>query len=488
MHESPAEEESEAHMAAKHVLILFTDQQRWDTIGALGNPHIQTPHLDALAGESQIFENCITPSPVCVPARLSMLAGQYPARTGCNNNNAQSDYRGEGYYAMLTQSGFQSCCVGKMHHLMDPYGPIGFDKRYTQEELSEPQDDYTKFIIAHYPWVFDYHGMRSEMYYVPQISPLPPCAHPTTWVGDHAVDYIRGCDAARPTLLMASFIHPHPPCAPPAPWQKLYREYAPPPLVPAEEDMPAFREMMGDRGSRARLMISDQDMLRQKNFYYACVSYVDYQVGRIVRSLKDKGMYEDTLILFTSDHGDMMGDYQAVGKRTMVDASCRVPFLLKIPGMTPARRSEVCSLVDVAPTVLAWAGVAYDPAEFDGIDLLGGAKHDFVFSQHGCGGNGLYMVTDGQRKLIYKAANDRYYYFDQIPERKDVFDPANPTVQRMRALLETYRASDVNKAAVSKTYESYTKIQPHAPGRMDHVMRRAQERAAIPPEYRIDLA
>ena len=205
----------------KHIVVIFTDQQRADTIGAMGNAAIQTPHLDALAADSVVFERCYTPSPVCVPARLSMFSGLYPARTGCNNNNAQAAYQGEGVYAAITRAGYQSCGVGKMHHLLDPYGSMGFGRRITQEELSDPRDDYTKFILEHHPRVFDYHGMRSEMYYVPQISPLPPEDHPTQWVGDRSIEYIRQCDPSRPIFLMTSFIHPHPPYCPPAPWNKL---------------------------------------------------------------------------------------------------------------------------------------------------------------------------------------------------------------------------------------------------------------------------
>ena len=108
----------------KHILVLFTDQQRFDTVAALGNPWIQTPNLDALARESVVFEHCVTPSPVCVPARLSMYFGQYPARTGCNNN-MDSAYSGKGFYGRITSQGYQSCCVGKMHHLWDPYRPHG---------------------------------------------------------------------------------------------------------------------------------------------------------------------------------------------------------------------------------------------------------------------------------------------------------------------------------------------------------------------------
>lgn len=470
----------------KHILLLFTDQQRWDTISALGNSHIQTPHLDALARDSVVFDQCITPSPVCVPARLSMLSGQYPVRTGCNNNNVENCYTGSGFYAQITAANYQSCCVGKMHHLIDPYGPMGFEKRYTQEELADPRDDYTQFIQKNYPWLFDYHGMRSEMYYMPQISSLPPKDHPTQWIGDHSVDFIKNRDKDRPMFLVSSFIHPHPPFAPPAPWQKLYRQDPPAPFCP--EGLEGCQELIGDRCSCQRLMMSEQDVLRMKNYYYACVSFVDYQVGRIIDALKEEGIYDDTLIVFTSDHGDMMGDYGAVGKRTMVDASCHVPCIVHYPGREHEARHQVCSLVDIAPTLLTYAGVDYAADDFDGIDLFGEEHHDYVYSQHGCGKDGTYMVTDGTHKLIYKAATERYYYFDQIPETKEVYDAASPTVQHLKELLDAYRQKDANHSQHSKTYEPVTKTHPHYPGRMDHAARHDEELAAIPGEYAIDLA
>lgn len=471
----------------KHILILFTDQQRWDTISALGNPAIQTPNLDKLVEDSVVFDNCITPSPVCVPARLSLFSGQYPARTGNNNNNTDKTYDGEGYYKRITDSGYQSCCVGKMHYLWDPYGSLGFDCRRSQEELSAEGDEYMAYIRGKYPWVFDYNGMRSEMYYMPQISQLPPADHPTQWIGDRSVEYINAWDGKKPMLLMSSFIHPHPPYCPPAPWQKLYREDPPAPLRPEKEDMDTFRDMIGSRCSCERLQMSDQDILRTKNYYYACVSFVDYQVGRIMDALKAKGMYDDTLIVFASDHGDMMGDYGAIGKRTMVDSSCHVPLIVHYPGKGHAHREAVCSLVDIAPTVLSYAGVAYDPAEFDGVDLFSAYDRKYVFSQHACGVKGTYMVTDGKNKLIYRREDGSFYFFDQIPETRNVYDPENPTVKELTQVLEGYMASDVNRAHDSVTYEVYTKTHPHYPGRMDHTYLHEQEAAAIPAGYTIDL-
>ncbi len=471
----------------KHILILFTDQQRWDMIGAHGNPVIQTPNLDALVQDSVTFDRCYTPSPVCVPARLSMLAGQYPARTGCNNNNVENVYTGKGFYSQLTAAGYQSCAVGKLHYLPDPYGLLGFEQRYSQEELSEPDDDYTKFIMKNYPQVIDYNGMRSEMYYQPQISQLPAKDHPTAWIGDRSVEYIQNCDPDRPMFLMSSFIHPHPPYCPPAPWQKLYREDPPAPIEPEQEELDKFWDMIGDRCSCERLQMSRQDILRSKNFYYACMSFVDYQVGRIIEALKEKGMYDDTLILFASDHGDMIGDYHAIGKRSMVDSSSRIPFIIHYPGKGHEVRHEPCSLIDVAPTLLHYAGIKYDSADFDGVDLFTPHDRSYVYSQHGCGDKGTYMITDGKCKLVYIRASNKYHYFDTLPEEKDTYDPTDSKIQRMQALLDAYRLSDRNHASTSKTYEPYTKTHPHYPGRMDHTMRHDEEAAMIPAGYHIDL-
>lgn len=470
----------------RHIVILFTDQQRWDTVSAFGRREIQTPNLDALARESDVFTNCYTPSPVCVPARLSLFSGQYPSRTGCNNNNTDKVYSGDGFYSRLTERGYNSCAVGKMHYLWAPYSGLGFERRFTQEEMPGEEDDYARYIRAKYPWIYDLHGMRSEMYYMPQISQLPPFDHPTQWVGDRSVEFIESAGDDRPIFLFASFIHPHPPYCPPAPWQKLYRDDPDEPFVP--EGLDGFSELIGSRCSCERLQMSRQDVLRTKNYYYSCVSFVDYQVGRIIRALKERGIYDDTLILFSSDHGDLMGDYSAIGKRTMVDSASRIPFMIRRPHLPGGIRRDVCSLVDVAPTLLSYAGADYSADEFDGTDLYGHGSHKYVFSQYGCGKQGTYMVTDGEKKLVYRAASDRYYYFDSLPEARDVYSEHSGECAELREALDAYRQKDRNESGESRTYEPVTKTHPHYPGRMDQALFRDAERAAIPEPYRIDLS
>lgn len=470
-------------MSKKHIVILFCDQMRYDAIGALGNSEVQTPAMDSLVKDGTKFTRCITPSPVCVPARLSLFSGWYAARHGNNNNNKHSVYTGEGFYHELTKAGYQSCCVGKMHHVWDRYGAMGFAERHTQEELSDKADDYTAYICENYPAVFDYNGQRSEMYYVPQVSQMPPEGHPTQWVGDRCVEFLNNVDTDKPVFLFGSFIHPHPPFCPPAPWNKLYRHEGKPPYVP--DNYLEFRPLLHKTFTCERLGISPVDALRLKNFYYACVSFVDYQMGRIIRVLKDRGMYDDTLILLTSDHGECLGDFANMGKRTMLDAAARVPFVMKVPGYTTRSRADVCSLVDVAPTLLSYAGIPYHKEDYDGTDLLSDG-HTEVYSQYNGGEKGVYMIATAQDKLIYHSPSGRYFYFDSFPERTDRYEEVKntPHIVSLQRKLQAHIASDAHEDVPT---EKRTKIDPFGVGRLDHIARHDEELARIPAGYHIDL-
>ncbi len=469
----------------KNILFLFTDQFRYDAIGANGNGYVQTPNLDALAAGSVVFDRCLTPSPVCVPARLSLLSGQYPARTGCNANHKDSLVDGDGLYEALTKAGLYSCNVGKMHNSRDLYGKMGFDLRFTQEEMSNPNDDYTKWIKSSpYKNVFDYNGIRSEMYYVPQVSQLPAEAHPTQWVGDRSVDFINGLEEGKPFFLFSSFIHPHPPYCPPAPWNKLYRrESVPAPFVP--ENYKEFKGLMTPSFDCENLGVTEKAAKRLKNYYYACVSFVDYQVGRIITALKEKGLYDDTIIVFSSDHGEFLGDYSNFGKRSMLEPAVHVPLMMKIPDVEPCRTNDLVSLVDVAPTLLSLEGIPYDKSDFDGIDVFS-EKHDFVFSQYSNRSDGAYMIASERDKLIYSAKEDKYYYFNEIPETRNLYDGADPRIAMLREKLRAYYDSDRGRIPKGKGKKA-GKIKDFGTGWMDHTYRHAEEKARIPAPYVIDL-
>ena len=474
----------------KHILLIISDQCRADAIGAYGNPDAQTPALDTLASESIVFDRAVTPSPVCVPARLCMLSGQYANRTGNSNNNPALLYEGEGVYSMLTKGGFHSSCIGKMHHVWDRFGSLGFETRVTQEELSNPADDYTNFIVnSPYKNVFDYNGQRSEMYYVPQVSQLPAEVHPTQWIGDKSVEYLEQCDPTKSTFLVSSFIHPHPPFCPPAPWNKLFRsEHLPAPFIP--ETTASLKPLLHTTFDSDKLGLSDLDLQRLKNFYYASLSFVDYQIGRILKTLKARGMYDDTLILFVSDHGECLGDYRNMGKRTMLSAASRIPFLMKVPGVAHTHRSDPVSLVDIAPTLLSYAEIPYDSTLFDGKDILH-STGDFVFSQYNCHENGVYMCAGSEDKLVYHGKKQTYHYFREMPEVYDEYEAAiaenDPRVLHMKALLDAYIAADRGVTPEKKGKKKQKNPNPFGVTRMDHVRRLEEEAARIPEGYHIDL-
>ena len=470
----------------KHILVIFFDQLRYDCIGANGNPYIMTPALDAIAAESQRFTRCMTPSPVCVPARLSMMAGQYAARTGNSNNNPDLAYQGKGFYSAITESGYDSCNVGKMHYVWDKFGNLGFKKRHIQEPGAK--DEYHEFIRnSPYKNVFDLDGHRSEMYYVPQVSQLPQEYHTSNWVGERSIDFLDGCDPEKDNIFMfTSIFQPHPPFSPPSPWNKIYRDYEGiEPVRPSNPDPLTFEKLLYDRFRMDRLGISEIDLKRLRNFYYACVSFGDYQVSRIIAKLKEKGMYDDTLIIVTSDHGEMLGDYRTMGKRTMFNGACRIPMLIKVPGMEPSVRNDPASLVDLAPTILSWAGIDYDPAEYDGVDLLK-EKHTEVYSQYESGNKGVYMVCDECDKLIYNAKEEMYYYLKDHNETVNKYKACqdDEKVLALKEKLDAYVASDRGTASPKSVQ---VLDQPFGAGCKDNRHTIMQEFDRVPDEYRVKL-
>ena len=430
-----------------NVLVVFTDQQRFDTIGALGNGVIRTPNLDRLAREGIAFRSAYSPSPVCVPARCSFLYGQYPFRTDCyDNDDPMPDDGRRSFFGALADEGYRTHGVGKCHFTPDPAALRGFQSRETQEEIvrSPADDDYLTHLQASgFDHVADPHGVRGELYYVPQIAQMPPALHPTRWVGDRSVAFVEGAAwGDQPWCLYASFIHPHPPFAPPSPWHKLYRApLMPLPKVPADAE--ALHAYVNRHQNRYKFRDQgiDQNLLRtQKAHYYACVSFIDFQVGRLLASLEATNQLENTLIVFTSDHGEHLGDYNCFGKRSFHDSCARVPLLMRLPGRFAGGQTcdAPASLVDVAPTVLAACGVETDASEHDGLDLAGvvtsaagsETRRDAVFSQYQREGLAIYTAVTPRWKYAYSAPDGREFLFDRVADPSETRSQAGLTFRR----------------------------------------------------------
>lgn len=419
-----------------NILHIFTDQQRFDTIAALGNPIIKTPALDRLVREGTAFTSAYSPSPVCVPARCSMIYGQYPARTGSFENDTMLTDDRQSFMDVLRQQGYHTYGVGKCHFVPDPHALRGFDSRERQEEyIGDPrQDEYIEYLHENgYGHLPEPHGMREELYYVPQISPLPTRHHPSQWVGDRSVAFLDShANDSQPWYLYAGFIAPHPPLNPPAPW---YRLYAPilmdEPFVP--DNSPDHMTWISRFQNRYKCRDGGYDrhlVKAMRAFYYASISFVDYQIGRILDKLEAMGELDNTLIIFAADHGEYLGDYGCFGKRHMHDVSARVPLLCRYPQSFAAntRCDRVASLVDIAQTAVTAAGGAFSSHACEGVDLgalaRGGVDRRYVVSQYSHGDSAIYMTVTDTWKYIYSAADRKEFLFDRIRDRREQYNRA----------------------------------------------------------------
>jgi arylsulfatase len=455
-----------------NILLLFTDQQRADTIAALGNPVIRTPNLDRLVHEGTAFTSAFTPAAECVPARCCLTTGQYPGKNRCYNNGSPMPWdEKESVMAALARAGYHTHGIGKCHFTPGKRANElhGFAARQTQEEIvSGPgSDDYLRDLQANGgAHITDPHGVRGEMYYIPQPAQMPAAQHPTQWVGDRAVEFLHGqATRAQPWFLFTSFIHPHPPFAPPAPWHKLYRDLdVPLPHTPEGwERLLVFVNRQQNRYKRRDRGVDLQLMRTIRAYYFACISFVDYQIGRILETLEATGQLDNTLIAFSSDHGELLGDYHSFGKRSYHDAAARIPLVLRGPGITPGQRCETpASLLDLPATFLGAAGTSFATHDCDGVDLREFAANPpddrLVFSQLHRAGDGLYTAVNRRWKYVYSAPDQRELLFDRRRDPGETHDlaealwqPQYPSVKaqaRMRGALIDWLREQGEEAAL----------------------------------------
>jgi len=405
-----------------NILFVLTDQQRWDTVHAAGNPYIRTPVMDRICAEGVNFTKGYTPSPVCVSARASIITGQYPHNNGCFDNGFPQPTDRPSMMDLLANAGYQCQGVGKMHFTGDRKGLRGFHSRDVQEEMagSVDADDYLQFVHGEgFEHVHDVMGARGEMYYIPQISQLPARLHPTAWVADQSIEFLKGRDTSKPFFLWSSFIHPHPPFAPPTPWNKLYRgALMPLPKRPDNmEDLWTHFNRNQNRYKYRDAGLDDRMLQVMRGYYWACVSFIDYSVGRIIEALEAQDELDNTLIAWSSDHGELLGDYNCFGKRSFLDVGARVPMLLRHPERFAGGIVDEtpCGLMDLIPTFLGAANAGCGEAELDGVDLaglIGAGQSRTIYGQIQRGQRGMYMAYDGNLKYIYSAGDQKEYLLD----------------------------------------------------------------------------
>jgi arylsulfatase A-like enzyme len=399
-----------------NVLFIVVDQLRMECLGAYGNPDIKTPNIDRLASDGVRFENSFCPYPVCTPSRYSFLSGQYVHDHRGWDNHCTLASGIETFPRILRRAGYETASVGKMH-FTPTYLDVGFD-RMTVSEQDGPgrwDDDYHRYLMKNdlVDRIDIVDQRREYREHAPQeywdtcgalVSDLPEEHHSTTWIGDRAVEALESWKEPGNHLLMASFIKPHHPFDPPAPWHEMYD--------PAKlESLPGWTEKCFDydlrysRGYFPHDQWTIQTLRRVMAYYYATISQIDHHVGRMLEFLDRQGLYDNTLIVFTADHGDYMGHRHLLLKGgLMYDSLQKVPLIIKWPGergLNSVSKSLV-SNVDLAPSICRATGC--EPAEsMCGEDLRTGKTDRTLVFAESQKGNQL-MARSLKRKLILSDA------------------------------------------------------------------------------------
>ncbi|MBI5726184.1 MAG: sulfatase-like hydrolase/transferase [Planctomycetes bacterium] len=424
-----------------NVLILFTDEQRFDTISALGHRHMITPTLDRLVREGCSFVNACTPNPVCVPARHSLITGLYSRDHGMASNGAAVVPPAMPRLPqILADNGYNCEVVGKMH-FKPARSHHGFHRMQLQEELTRDvaDDEYMMYLqrvgLGH---IRNPQGIRDPIYHHPQRSALPEEHHPSTWVGDVAADAVRR-NATRPFFLFASWIHPHPPVAVPDSFADIYRGRSLPVPTPREADPnPRLKSARSEKDFR-----SPEDVMRFRELYYSCITLVDKNMAKVLAALEEIGQLDNTLIIMTSDHGDMLGDNGAFDKSLPNDQAVRIPMIIRYPRAFKCGSvyNSFTDLVDLLPTVLDACGVGLPEGwDLPGESLLipeGAGRKDRSehYAENGRG-HGRFISLRGRRykyNYWFNGPREEFYDLQTDPAETKNLLPDNLDAQAKQA-------------------------------------------------------
>jgi arylsulfatase A-like enzyme len=411
----------------------MADQYRWDALGSV-NPLVKTPNLDSLAARGVRFTRATVNAPMCVPSRYSLMTGLYPSQVGVRHNAqmcpTDEDLPVPVLAQRLHEAGYQTAGFGKTHwYLGERLAPKihvetstrGFEIR-AQRNTDEPgRVEPGAAQMGHQrPEAYAALSAETEPYgtgetveaYKGFTSSVPPEAHTEAWLTDKALEFLgSGREEGSPFFLYVSFDFPHAPFNVPAGYEELYNLDE----IPLRPEPPGGTNLTGHAGAQwvywEKWLRETTSLERRRTIlrYYALCSYVDAQFGRVLRRLEETGEAENTVVVFTSDHGEMLGDRRRFSKYCLYEGSVRVPLILAGPdvpthlqGTADDRPAE---LVDVLPTLLSVAGEATPPG-FPGANLLAKPVRAASFAEmHGKGYERLqeapaYMWRTSDWKLI----------------------------------------------------------------------------------------
>lgn len=363
--------------ARPNVVLIMSDEQRWDTIGADGCPWMITPNLDRLGRQGVIFSNAYCASPVCVGSRAAFQYGLYPPGTGVYHNGNRWDGSRDWMWS-LREAGYHCCAIGKNHYVPFETKASAWHERVIVENKNGAapfQDDWDRFLKPHGiprpPLRYERIGRKAfRERFGAHTWEWAPETHSDFFTGDRAVDWIRRYNRREPFLLWVGFPGPHTPIDPVKQYADRYAGRRLPAVVGSRKELDGKPWEQRKQFEYWHLDDNDDgiwlsDSTPEKNqrlraHYYGNISMIDEKVGEILGALEGKGVLDNTLVVFTSDHGNMLVDHALFVKWSGYEASIRVPLLVWYPKRFPGgrRTPRLTQIFDVAPALLEEAGAA----------------------------------------------------------------------------------------------------------------------------------
>ena len=432
-----------------NILLLVTDQQRGDALGIEDHPVLQTPYLDALGTAGTRFRHAYSATPVCMPARRTLMSGQCAASHGVFMNYT-APLEGPTLPGELSRAGYQTHLVGKLH-LSPPRELYGFDSSdWADSPTPHPAyDDYERFLVEAgitTPGAGLAHG-TSVNGYTARPFHLDERYHFTNWCANRALSFLDRRDPTTPFFLKVSFHQPHQPLTPRQPyWDRHMGLDLPPPPV-GDWARLYDRPQRGLPVNAWRVCLTPEVQRQMQAGYYGCINHIDDQIGRILAAIPP-----NTVIMFVSDHGEMLRQHQWIRKRSGYEGSARVPFLLRTPARMNLGRGQVLDqpveLMDVMPTLLDLAGVPI-PEEVDGSSVLPLLRGETSWREYVHGecsrletlDSGTQFLTDGTRKYIWYPGPGKEQFFDLETDPDEMVDlaldrPAEVAIWRERIIRQ----------------------------------------------------
>ncbi len=394
-----------------NVLLIMVDQLAAQWLPAYGNSFVHAPVLSALASDGVVFDAAYCASPLCAPSRAAMLCGRHASALEVFDNAAELRASVPTVAHWFRAAGYRTCLSGKMH-FVGPDQLHGFERRLTTDVYPSALDwtpDWSRAVADRLAW---YHSVHSVL------EPARTVASMQTDYDDevafHAVREVHDLARAggeQPFLLVVSFTNPHDPWEVPPRYWDLYDSAAislpAVPMMQFEDADPHSRRLRVMSGID-EVSLSADDIRRARHGYYAAISYVDERIGSVLSALRSTGLDSETIVVFTADHGEFLGERGLWYKMSFLEPAARVPLFVRVPGRFAGRVSSPVSLMDLAPTLLELAGISGDGVQMDGESVAGlldsglaAERGSIVCEYHAEGVTApAAMIREGRHKLI----------------------------------------------------------------------------------------